>query len=242
MIRFGKGIVKSTLRKFGVDIHKHAPDVSPSAQIAAALRKFEIDLILDVGANQGQFASETRACGYAGNIVSFEPLSAAHAALLQLSAGDPKWSVHPRCALGARNGETEINIAGNSASSSLLPMLDSHIQAAPYAAYIGSEFVTLQTLDSIALEHVTKFKNPFLKVDTQGFEWEVLDGAMNVLPHLRGILLELTLVPLYQGQHLWRELISRLEVEGFSLWALQPGFTDPRDGRTLQADGLFIRL
>lgn len=241
MINFGKSLVKSTLRKMGFDLHKYSPDSSPSAQMAAVIRKFEIDLVFDVGANRGQFSAAIRACGYAGNIISFEPLSTAHAALRQLSNGDDKWNVHPRCALGAQNGEAEINIAGNSESSSLLPMLDSHFQAAPHTAYIGRESVPLQTLDSIALDYVTKFKNPFLKIDTQGYEWDVLDGAKNVLPHLRGALVELSLIPLYQGQHLWRELISRLEAEGFSLWALQPGFTDPRDGRTLQADGIFIR-
>ena len=240
-MKLGRGLVKRMLREFGLDIRKYAPDRSPSAQMAAVLRNFQIDLVFDVGANQGQFATEIRAGGYVGDIISFEPLTAAYAALLKLSERDEKWNVHPRCALGAKSGETEINIAANSASSSLLPMLESHIQAAPHTAYIGSESVSLQTLDSIAVDYVTKYKNPFLKIDTQGYEWDVLDGAKRVLPHLRGVLLELSLIPLYEGQHLWRDLIDRLETEGFSLWALQPGFTDPRDGRTLQADGVFIR-
>ncbi|WP_019867365.1 FkbM family methyltransferase [Methylovulum miyakonense] len=236
-----KKIIKNTFRRFGLEINRYAPESSQAAQITSILRKFEIDLVFDIGANEGQFASEIRSGGYAGNIVSFEPLSNAYVVLQQTSARDTKWVVYPRCALGAHNDEIEINISGNSVSSSLLTMLDSHISAAPHSTYIGRESVPLLTLDSMAFGFTEKFKNPFLKIDTQGFEWEVLNGAQNVLPHMRGILLELSLVPLYEGQHLWQEMMERLIAEGFDLWAIQPGFTDPHNGRTLQVDGIFIR-
>jgi FkbM family methyltransferase len=215
--------------------------MSTSAQIISSLNRFNIDLVLDVGANKGQFATEIRSCGYVGHIVSFEPLSSVYSTLKRLCDADDKWQVHSRCALGDHIGEVEINIAGNSASSSLLPMLDSHLSAAPHTAYIGKETVPLLTLDSIAPNYIAKFQNPFLKIDTQGFEWTVLNGAENVLSSMRGVLLELSMVPLYEGQHLWQETIGRLEQEGFTLWALQPGFTDPRNGRTLQVDGIFFR-
>jgi hypothetical protein len=135
----------------------------------------------------------------------------------------------------------EINIAGNSVSSSILPMLESHKAAAPASVYMGKETVAIQTLDAVAPQYLRNAQAPFLKIDTQGFEWEVLNGARDTLPNIRGLLLELTLSPLYGGQHLWRETIERLEAEGFSLWALQPGFTDPINGRTLQVDGMFFR-
>lgn len=237
-----KKSAKKILREIGIELHRYTPGASPIAQIVFSLRKFDIDLILDVGANQGQFGSEMRSGGYAGNIVSFEPLSSAHSKLRQVSGDDAKWDVYPRCALGDRNGEVEINIAGNSASSSLLPMLDSHLSAAPHTAYVGKESVPLLTLDLVTPDYIEKFKNPFLKIDTQGFEWQVLNGAQNVLPSIRGVLIELSLIPLYEGQHLWQDLIGQLERGGFTLWALQQGFTDPRDGRTLQMDGIFFRV
>lgn len=81
-----------------------------------------------------------------------------------------------------------------------------------------------------------------MKIDTQGFEWQVLDGARTTLPKFQRVLLELSLVPLYEGQHLWQEMIGRLEQEGFTLWALQPGFIDPINGRTMQVDGIFYRI
>lgn len=239
---FNKQKINNVLRKwFGLELNRFRPGSSRTAQVISSLEYFGVDLVLDVGANQGQFASEMRGCGYRGNILSFEPLSKAHGALRQASKGDAKWDVFPRCAVGSRNGEGEINISDNSVSSSLLPRHDNLSSAEPASSYVGKEAVSLVTLDSVAMDLVGKFKNPFLKIDVQGFEWNVLDGARNTLPKMRGILLELSLVPLYKGQHLWKDIIARLEGEGFALWALQPGFTDPHNGRTLQVDGLFFR-
>ena len=237
-------MARQVFRKLGLDIHRYVPpvpSVSHLAPIISSLRKFEIDLILDVGANQGQFASEIRRGGYTGNIVSFEPLSSAHGELLQTRDGDAKWDVYPRCALGDHDGEVEINIAGNSLSSSILPMMESHRSAAPESAYQGKEVVPVKTLDTVAGQYLKSSHAPFLKIDTQGFEWQVLDGARVTLPQVRGVLLELSLVPLYEGQHLWLELMKRLEAEGFVLWTFEPVFFDPLDGRTLQVDGIFYR-
>lgn len=210
-------------------------------QLVTSLQKFEIDLILDVGANIGQFGKEMRQCGYVGRIVSFEPLSQAHDVLLQSSEGDPMWDVCSRCALGDHNGDVEINIAGNSQSSSILPMLEAHRSAAPESKYQGKEITPVKMLDSLAGQYLKDARAPFLKIDTQGFEWQVLNGARETLPHIKGVLVELSLVPLYGGQHLWHEVIDRLEAEGFILWAFNPVFSDQAMGRTLQVDGVFFR-
>lgn len=233
--------VRQGLRNLGVEVHKYSMSASPPGQIVASLHQFGIDLVLDVGANTGQFVSEIRRCGYAGRAVSFEPLSLAHGGLMRSAAGDTLWEVFPRCAIGDRNGEVEINIAGNSVSSSILPMLESHRSAAPETAYQGKEIAPIKTLDTIAGQCLKDARAPFLKIDTQGFEWQVLDGARDTLPHIKGILVELSLVPLYDGQHLWREVIARLEAAGFSLWAFKPEFSDLASGRTLQVDGVFFR-
>jgi hypothetical protein len=120
-------------------------------------------------------------------------------------------------------------------------MLTSHSNAAPGSAYLGHESAPLITLDSVAPPYLDSVQAPFLKIDTQGCEWHVLDGALATLPKVCGVQMELSLVPLYEGQRLWRECIERLEAKGFVLWALQPVFFDPATGRTLQWDGLFFR-
>jgi FkbM family methyltransferase len=233
--------MKQLLNAAGIEARRFHPDTSPLARLMAALRAFDIDLVIDVGANEGQFAKELRAGGYSGRIVSFEPLTAAHRRLLQVSNSDSAWHVQPRCALGDRFGEIELNISGNSVSSSILPMLTSHSSAAPESVYLGHESAPLITLDSVAPLYLEGTRSPFLKIDTQGYEWHVLDGALATLPKVRGIQLELSLVPLYEGQRLWRECIERLEAEGFVFWALHAVFVDPANGRTLQWDGLFFR-
>jgi len=241
LLRSVKQSIKQVLHAAGIEAHWFHPGTSPLARRMAALHAFDIDLVIDVGANEGQFAKELRAGGYSGRIVSFEPLSAAHGRLLQESNTDLAWYVHPRCALGDHLGEIELNISGNSDSSSILPMLMSHTNAAPESAYVGHELVPLITLDSVAQSYLKDAQAPFLKIDTQGYEWHVLDGAIATLPNVRGIQIELSLIQLYEGQRLWRESIERLESEGFVVWALEPVFVDPATGRTLQVDGVFYR-
>lgn len=225
----------------GVEMNRYDPTATQFGRFIAALDTFQIDLIVDVGANEGQFGESLRESGYRGSIVSFEPLKTAHNQLLVNSRYDPHWIVHPRCAIGDKNGEIEINISANSVSSSVLPMLNSHMEAAPHAGYVGKERCDLITLDSVLPDYIETSTSLLLKIDTQGYEWQVLDGAMESIKNTRGILIEMSLIPLYKGQRLWLDIIDRLETEGFILWALQPAFDDPANGRTLQLDGLFFR-
>jgi len=120
-------------------------------------------------------------------------------------------------------------------------ILDTHVEAAPQASYIGKDKCNLVKLDSILPTYLAKSKSTLIKIDTQGYEWQVLDGAMDSIKNTRGILIEMSLIPLYEGQRLWQDIIDRLAEEGFVLWALQPAFVDPKNGRTLQLDGLFFK-
>lgn len=241
MLNTIKMLTKKMFRGVGLEVHGYNPHSSAEAQLVASLLKFEIDLVIDVGANYGQFATGIRRGGYLGKIVSFEPLTSAFAKLTKAQAGDQLWDIYPRCAIGDQDGEVTINIAGNSASSSVLPMLESLIAAAPHTAYIGKEAAKLMRLDSITPGLLSTFNKPFLKIDTQGFEWQVLDGAINTLDQVQGVLLEMSLTPLYEGQYLWGDMLERMEKAGFTLWALQPVFTDSKNGRTYQVDGIFYR-
>jgi FkbM family methyltransferase len=198
-----------------------------------------IDLILDVGANTGQFALQCREAGYQGEILSFEPSAAAHAALLQSAALDPHWSVADRMALGSSNGEADINIAANSYSSSILPMLDAHLTANPASRYIQKEKVPLCRLDDVLPANPTR--RIFLKIDVQGYESHVLAGATQTLTQILAIQLEMSLVPLYEGQVLMPQMQAELTAIGLDLWDLEPNFRDPATGRLLEVDAIFTR-
>ena len=236
-----KCFIKSMIRHFGWDIRSFSPSTNHELQLLKALQRFEVDVVFDIGGNVGQFAKSLRSVGYEGEIVSFEPLLAAHSMLVKSAMGDKRWQVHPRIAIGDREGEIKINVSGNSISSSVLTMLDTHATAAADSSYISTECVPIARLDTVAPLYLREGGRGFLKIDVQGFEWQVLDGAVETLKRVQGIQCEMSLVPLYAGQQLWRAILERLEVEGFTLWAIQNGFTDRRDGRTLQIDGIFFR-
>ncbi|MBN9692340.1 MAG: FkbM family methyltransferase [Verrucomicrobia bacterium] len=237
-----KSIVRRAAHQFGVEIHSLNVHSSPAFQLLRGIEHFGITQVLDVGANVGQFSEELRSVGYDGDIVSFEPLAHAHAKVSAAARGDSRWTVHPRCAVGDKDGTIEINVAGNSVSSSILPMLETHSSVEATAAYIGVESVPICKLDSIAPQYLQNANPTLLKIDTQGFEWQVLDGASDILPRIQGVICELSLVPLYGGQHLWLDIIKRLEAAGFTLWTIDKGFTDPASGRSLQVDASFFRV
>ena len=236
-----KNTIREIIRNLGWDMHRLTPSGDPVTQIVAALSQVRANTVFDIGANTGQFAKGIRESGFIGKIISFEPLTSARKKLSVLAAHDHNWVVHDQCAIGDHDGAIEINIAGNSVSSSVLPMFTSHSSAALGSAYVGSEYVPISRLDSIANRYLEPNSNLFIKIDTQGYEWQVLNGASESLKRAQGVLCELSLVPLYDGQWLWRDIIDRLDQEGFMLWAFQKGFTDPRTGQTLQMDGIFLR-
>ena len=145
--------------------------------------------------------------------------------------------------MGDYDGEVELNIAGNSVSSSVLPMLQSHSDVAQDSAYVGKETADIMRLDALVPAYLSERPHVryFIKIDTQGFEWQVLDGGAKSIRGAQGVLCELSLVPLYEGQRLWLDIIERLVAEGFVPWSLLRGFTDLHSGRSLQVDGIFLR-
>jgi FkbM family methyltransferase len=229
-----KKIVKKSFNLLGFDLRKLAPPLPPP------VLHHKIDVIFDVGANTGQYALLTRKEGFKGRIVSFEPLPDAHQKLLLNAEKDSLWTVHPRCAVGSSAGTTKINISKNSYSSSILPMLDAHSSAAPESIYVGAVETSVITLESIFEDYRNSSERAFLKIDTQGFESEVLKGCLTKLPQIKAIQLELSTVPLYEGQELYRHFLDFFESNGFYLWSILPGFANSTTGQHLQFDAVFV--
>jgi FkbM family methyltransferase len=236
-----KSRVRAAINQLGWDLARVDTSQSPSRQLARALSHLQIGLVLDVGANTGQYAQELRKGGYRQRIVSFEPLPAAYAQLLANTQGDPQWRVHPRCAVGNHAAEVLINVSQNSVSSSIRSMLPIHEQAEPNSKVVSQEAVELIALDSVFPQYAGDNAPVWLKIDTQGFEKEVLEGAALSLPRIRAVQLELSLVALYAGQETWEYFLSSMSRQGFLVWSFLPGFSDPRTGQTLQVDAVFVR-
>ena len=211
-------------------------------QLVEQLQSRRVDVVFDVGANSGFFATGLRKASFKGRIVSFEPLSGPFSLLESKASKDPLWDCK-LCALGDVDGTISINVAGNAGeSSSVLPMLQSHQDAYPPANYIGTEEVPMHRLDSVAQEFLRPNDVTFLKIDVQGFEKQVLAGSQSTLNDgCVGMQLELSIIPLYEGGMLIREALDLAYSMGFTLMGLLPSFMDPRNGRMLQVDGIFFR-
>jgi FkbM family methyltransferase len=229
------------LRRYGIDISRFDTTQSQDARLMRLLAWQGVDTVLDVGANDGDYGRALLDGGFEGRILSFEPLTQAHRALQHVAAANPRWAVAPRMALGEVDGDAEINVAGNSKSSSVLPMKLQHLQSAPDSRFVGTERVPMHRLDGVKHAFIAEAAGLYLKVDTQGFEMNVLRGASALLQHLRGLQLEMSIAPLYEGQVLYRELLDWVTGHGFELYGLVPGFGDAETGRLLQFDGIFFR-
>ena len=236
-----KSFIKRILHKTGFELRRFSVEQSENARFISMLRANNVNLIFDVGANTGQFGVLMREIGFDGKILSFEPLSEARENLLKISRNDSMWQVALQSAIGEENGEIEINIAGNSQSSSVLDMLDTHVRAAPDSKYIGKEKVALRKLDTIAPDYMDSNSIVFIKIDTQGYERQVMNGAKKLMSQIVGLQLEVSLVPLYKGQILFEEVLKILKTEGFNLWSISTVFSDPSTAQVLQVDATFFR-
>lgn len=202
---------------------------------------FKINKIFDVGANDGYFGFQMKKLGFKGSIVSFEPIRSIFEKLQKETVRYPDWTGE-NFALGSEDSEAEINVAGNAGgSSSMLNMLPTHENVSPEARYVGKEKIVVKKLDSVFSNYYKEGDNILLKIDTQGFERNVLEGAEESLKKVRGIQIELSLLELYEGQMLYREMIEYLEKRGFKLYSLENGFYDKKIGQLLQLDGIFYR-
>jgi FkbM family methyltransferase len=236
-----RSFVQDFFHRLGWDVRRSSYPSSEEVLLTRFLAVARPSLVLDVGANIGQYGLTLRKCGFSGRIVSFEALASAHARLTAVAARDQAWLAMPVCALGRAAGEGRINVAQNLLSSSLLPMNELHLQAAPESAYVSSEPVRVARLDELAASVLPPDGHLLLKIDTQGYEEEVLAGATGVLNRICALQLELSVTPLYRGAPDLRRMLELCESLGFRLHGLIPGFYDPKTGQLLQMDGLFLR-
>ena len=213
----------------------------PHHQTAFLLARHGVDLVLDVGANIGQYARSLRAAGYQGRIISFEPQRAAHTQLAEGAAGDAHWTVAPRCAIGSENGEITINISASSDMSSARLFTEETQRHFASDRFVANETVQSYTLDRLWADYVPTGARVFLKSDTQGFEMEVLSGASDHLIEICGVQVEASLHPIYQGQPDFRMILDWLTRRGFAPMQVIPGYFSRHHGRMLEIDLVLFR-
>ncbi len=236
-----KAHLRRLARRFGYDLVGFNPLTHPVRRRMALMDALRIDLVLDVGANVGQYGSSLRSdFGYTGEIWSYEPVGEAFRQIEQRTNSDPRWKAH-RLAIGATDCEININVSGNSVGSSFLQPSRLLHQKLPEAGMVRSELVQCRSLDSLLLGDLRGQSGVWLKIDTQGYEAEVLRGAQALLPHICAVQIEMPLVPLYEGALDVVDAINLMRQSGFDLCGLEPGFADQATGQLFETDGIFVR-
>jgi FkbM family methyltransferase len=207
------------------------------------LELHRIDLLLDVGANQGQFAQLARHVGYTGEIVSFEPLSRYREVLRKAANEDGRWRIIAS-AVGSQAAELDLNVCADDSFSSLHTLNDSaRARFGGHVAVDSVERVSVCTLDSLWPElDQGRGRRVLLKTDTQGHDLAVLSGASAVLPWTCAVVTEAAIQPIYAGAPRFVEIAAWLERAGFVLSGVFPTSHRPEDLSLIEVDAFFTKL
>jgi FkbM family methyltransferase len=224
-------------RRLGYEVRQY----TPLRSFAAAREQLldGIDVVVDVGANAGQYGEGLRELGYRGRLVSLEPVPEAYAELERRAAADAAWEA-VRVAASDADGELTINVTGDSRSSSVLAR-NERFADKPGWAPRDSVQVAARRLDGLVGELLRDGERAYLKLDVQGYESHVIEGAGDALRRFEAIELELSITPLYEGQPGLTEMLPLLAARGFRPVCLEPILLDD-EGLLMEMDGLFARV
>lgn len=226
--------IKRTLNYCGIDIK-----VLSRNDFNIWLKKQKIGMIIDIGANRGQFALSMRKLFPYAKIISFEPLSEEYSMINNKFIKDTRFESF-NLALGNSKGEAKINRNKFSPSSSLLSITENHTHNFPKTATTFEEIIHINTLDDCA--KAIELENPlFIKIDVQGYEKQVIMGGIETLKKATFVLIELSFQELYVGQSTFHDIYSILHKLGFEFRGVYNQLISPIDRSILQIDGLFIK-
>ena len=232
-----KSAVKRAFAVGGVSVYRGPNPLSHEWHLLDLFARYQVDGVIDVGANRGQFGRSLRQAGYEGSILSFEPVPEAFAELVDASRHDPRWEAR-NIALADRPGTLSMNVTASSSVSSFLTPT-----AAYTSIYSGMEVqrqepVSVVTLDAVEIP----FQRPFLKTDTQGFDLRVLKGARDLMSNrVVGAQVELSVIPIYERMPDLLQVIDQMRESGFTLTGMFPVETDKKM-RVYEFDGVFVRM
>jgi FkbM family methyltransferase len=213
-------------------VHRH---------LAELFSRTEPECVLDVGANAGQYGTMLRQHGYRGWLVSFEPVRSAFAELAEAAKGDGRWRVF-RLALGARAERRQIAVASVSQLSSFEHFTGYATEELPGASeVIDHEEVEVKTLNGSWREFLRGLPQTrlFLKLDTQGWDLEVVRGAGELLGRLVGLQMEAALAPIYENVPTLAQTVEYVTGLGLALTGVFPVNRDSLL-RLIEVDCVFV--
>jgi FkbM family methyltransferase len=237
--KLGEGSAIVTRR--GVKQHKVLSDYLARDHMTRLIRRLDINCVLDVGANVGQYAQQLRGGGYAGRIVSFEPVPAVAAKLRNAARNDADWQVI-ECALGDADEEAEINVRPGTMSS-LLPSSEFGKNWHDRLHVAEVQKISVRRLDGLFDEVVAGIDDPrvYLKMDTQGYDMQAFAGAGDRLKEIAGMQSEVACVPIYDGMPRLPDQIAAYESAGFEITGMFPVTRHRASMRVIEFDVTMVR-
>lgn len=235
------GLARKLFWRCGLDVKRASLPGSSLGLTLNLLTLSRADVVLDIGANEGQFASELQSYRPAQTVISFEPGSDAHRKLSTAAKKVPNWIVAERVALGAEAGVATLNLTLNSQCSSLRSVAEDGPKLASAFDDAGVEEVKVERLDRVALPEIERADKIYLKLDVQGFEKEVFEGCQNLLPRIAAIQVEMSMRQVYKGQSTGLASLQQFLDAGYALYGISNGWRDDKTGHLVQFDAFLIK-
>jgi len=234
-----KQAVQRIFRRLGLDIRWYVPH--PVHALSTLLDLYGVDTVFDIGANAGDSGQYLRNIGFGGRIVSFEPVAGVYRQLAARAANDPLWECE-NIALGDEAGERLIHVSGAGGISSSLLAGTGHLETIePELRTVGREMVRVETLQSIVGRHYPQGSRLFLKIDAQGYEKQILEGAGPQLEKVIGMRIELSLVRSYEGAPLIADMLPYLAGLGYRLCGIEEAWSNRATQEVYEVDAVLFR-
>lgn len=232
-------MISHLLNKYGYECIRKKKSPSLKSHLFNLIDQYLIDVVIDVGANHGQFGKLLRSIGYQGEILSFEPTKKSFEILSEASGTDGRWKVYP-LALGDKKKSEKINVFASSDFNSLLH--PNHMGQATFNSKLKklhTESINIETLNNVLTQHALRGKRIFLKMDTQGYDLNVFKGASKYYSSISCLLSEISFQSIYQKMPGYHETIGFYESKGFSVSGLYP-VSRQKDGSMIEMDCFMI--
>lgn len=221
------------LRKRGIDVPLYEKLTAPWVN-ADRFRA-----VIDIGANEGQFAKVALNAFPGSKIIAFEPLPDCYESMVSKFNGESRFEAH-NLALGDARCEMQFNRHSFTPASSFLKLSSAQASAFPYTADATTMKVHCDRLDDV-INPDTLIGPVFIKIDVQGYEANVVKGAIAHLKKAEMVMIECALQPMYESQPPVLDLLQRLDNLGLRLAGVVDQLGEPATGKPLQLDFLWVR-
>lgn len=238
-------LIRMIARLFGyIIIKKKKNPLDVSMYVSNLIKHLNINCVIDVGANRGQYALSLRANGYKDHIFSFEPLRENYAILLALSQKDPKWHIF-NVALGNEDSKKPIHVANATEFSSFL-------KPSTYSKNIFEDQVSINKVEEVPIRRLDSIKDDitgpvpqpriYLKMDTQGYDLEVFRGAGALLQNVLALQSEISVFPLYDGMTDYIQSLTQYRNSGFEVSAFYPVCHNAKNLALIEFDCVMVNV